>query len=432
MNTDHDLQRRITGVFANEAPSGYPEELLGRVLTTTSRTRPRPTWLADIKEPPMRIPARVVVGSPTLRLAMILALTLVSILAAAGAVVAAASMLPSQPRLDPYGPAANGALVYGLRGDISLADADGANSRPIITGTTIDNYPWFSHDGRTIAFGRGRDGDLSLMVANADGTDVTELLRGDWTYAEFMPSDDTIAVTHPVDGRTMLSIVDVDGNGTIRKVDLGDIELRGWVMPRPPDGAELIFTGRPTQGKNDLGIFAIKPDGTGLRTIGAVSTGESGDDAGTRPNPQRISFQDPVLSPDGSTIAYWSWEPGAGGESPDAHLHLRDLTSGEELPLPFAAGNDGSGPHYSPDGTMMVYEGPLPGLTYVPVDGSLPGRSIGPEFSYLDRQGFDFSPDGQQVLLYLTGRTIAIDVDSGEWTNLTDIKTVPSWQRLAP
>ena len=97
MNTERDLQRQVTSVFADAAPTGYPEELLGRVLSTTSRARPRPTWLAYIKEPPMRYPARVAVGSPTLRLAAILALTLVLILAAAGAVVAGASLLPGQP-----------------------------------------------------------------------------------------------------------------------------------------------------------------------------------------------------------------------------------------------------------------------------------------------------------------------------------------------
>ena len=95
MNTDHDLRRQVTHVFADEAPAGYPEELLGRVLSTTSRTRPRPTWLADIKEPPMRIPARVTVGSPTFRLTTIVAVSLALILAAAGAVLAAASLLPS-------------------------------------------------------------------------------------------------------------------------------------------------------------------------------------------------------------------------------------------------------------------------------------------------------------------------------------------------
>ena len=57
MNTDTDLQRQVTSVFADAAPSGYPDELLTRVLSTTSRTRPRPTWLANIKEPPMRYPS---------------------------------------------------------------------------------------------------------------------------------------------------------------------------------------------------------------------------------------------------------------------------------------------------------------------------------------------------------------------------------------
>ena len=45
-------------------------------------------------------------------------------------------------------------------------------------------------------------------------------------------------------------------------------------MARPPDGQEVIFTGVRTRAGQDLGIYAIKPDGTGLRAIGAISTTE--------------------------------------------------------------------------------------------------------------------------------------------------------------
>ncbi len=61
------------------------------IASTTSRVRQRPRWLALIKEPPMRLSSRVAVGSPTLRLASIMALTLALVLAAAGAVAVGTS-----------------------------------------------------------------------------------------------------------------------------------------------------------------------------------------------------------------------------------------------------------------------------------------------------------------------------------------------------
>jgi dipeptidyl aminopeptidase/acylaminoacyl peptidase len=435
MNTDTDLQRQVTKVFADAAPMGYPDELLARVLTTTSRVRPRPTWLANIKEPPMRYPARVAVGSPTLRLASILALTLALILAAAGAVVAGASLLPGQPVPTPYGPARNGNLLYPVQGDIYLANADGSNPRPIITGPTVDSVAWYSHDGTHIVVGRGPDNNMALMIANADGSNLRQLLpAGEWN-AEFMPMDTEMVATRTVDGLQVLSMIDV-ASGVTRNLDLGGLEPAWWQMPRPTDGQEIIFTGQTTPGGSEKGLYAIHPDGTGLRTIGAVSTTES---YGKPSVQDRISFQDPSLSPDGSTIAYWSWEPkDAKATSSDAYLHLRDLTSGDELPLPFApADHMGVLPHFSPDGTMIVYEGGPPGsglsqLVYAPVDGSRPSRFIGPEFYYQNRTGFDFSPDGKQVVLSLVGKNEVIDVATGEATELPGIKTQVGWQRLAP
>lgn len=438
MNNDHDLQRRISGVFADEAPSGYPEELLGRVLTTTSRTRPRPTWLANIKEPPMRIPARVVVGSPTLRLATILALTIALALALAGAVAGAASLLPSEPLPEPFGPARNGSMVYSKGGDIYLADADGANARPIITGDTNDWSPWFSHDGQTIAFARGDEPDYQGMLADADGSNVRPLLdkAGEWNI-EFTPDDTRMVGTRTVGNGTALSVIDLATSAT-RDLALGDVEAWYWQEPRP-NSDEIIFMGHTTPGGPERGLYAIQTDGSGLRTIGDVSTGDTHDGA----VPFQRSFQDIDLSPDGKLVAFWSWEPrdGVPGAQPDAYLHLRDLDTGEELPVLFdylgvqnPKGDDnGLLPRFSPDGTMMVHDGCLPNpLCYGPIDGSVPTKSIGPFFDYTQRQGFEFSPDGTKVILFLTFKSVLIDLATNTWTDLPIAGDWVSWQRLAP
>ena len=151
----------------------------------------------------------------------------------------------------------------------------------------------------------------------------------------------------------------------------------------------------------------IRPDGTGLRQVGDIRTGES------QTAPLQISLQDPVLSPDGKTLAYWSWESKAGG-SPDSYVHIRDLTTGQDQLLDLYPFHDsGYGPHFSPDGTLLLYEShsaTSPGndqLVIAPVDGSQPARPIGPSYYYQSRQGFDFSPDGTKVFL----NTLREDLD---------------------
>ncbi|MET0771529.1 MAG: hypothetical protein ABWZ82_00470 [Candidatus Limnocylindrales bacterium] len=194
-------------------------------------------------------------------------------------------------------------------------------------------------------------------------------------------------------------------------------------MPRPPDGQEIIF--RATSEAGTYGLFAIGSDGTGLRAIGEPA----------KTTPADLSFQDPVLSPDGTTIAYWNWEPKeAGATSSDNYLHVRDVTTGDDVPIQFAEDRFGLLAHYSPDGTMVVYEtnaGAGQRLRFGSVDGSVPGRLIGPEYSYLVRHGFDFSPDGTKVVLFLASKSVLIDLVTDEWTDLDIASDFVSWQRLA-
>ncbi len=99
MNEPLPFERMVAGWMADEA-AGAPDEVLGRILATTSATRPRPRWWAQLAERPMRTrTTRAAVGMPNrgLVLAAILALLLVAI---AGAAVGAWLVLRPPPPIE--------------------------------------------------------------------------------------------------------------------------------------------------------------------------------------------------------------------------------------------------------------------------------------------------------------------------------------------
>jgi len=98
MNEERQLERDVTSSFAATAPPRAPHGLLDPIVTSVGRTRQHPRWLANLKEPPMRHASRVVVGSPTARVAAIGAATLFMAVLATGAIVAGAqSPAPAPP-----------------------------------------------------------------------------------------------------------------------------------------------------------------------------------------------------------------------------------------------------------------------------------------------------------------------------------------------
>ena len=67
------------------------------------------------------------------------------------------------------------------------------------------------------------------------------------------------------------------------------------------------------------------------------------------------------------------------------------------------------------------------------MDGGSPARAIGPKYNGQHSAGYDFSPDGTQVLLTTETslQTYLIDVTTGVGTQTTWGTTdFPGWQRL--
>jgi Tol biopolymer transport system component len=447
MSAARPIERLIAERLADAASGKAPEAALDAALSRTSRMRPLPRWLALIKEPPMRIGTRVAVGSTTMRSVAILALTIALIVATVAAIGVAATLLQrSTPRLPPFGIAQNGVLVYESDGDIYAADATGAKTTAIITGPTDDVDPRFSHDGTRFAFARsfGRSAP-GLWTARADGTGLHPVVGGqlrsigrfDWSpdggeFVAFSQST-TSPSTGVINDDPTLVIVETQPPDTLHTLELGAIEPAGWVAWRPPDGREVLFTGHPTAGTTDIGIYAVRPDGTGIRTVADVATDQSSPSGPA----SLISYQEPQVSPDGSTLAYWSWET-IGGVT-DGFTHLRDIDTGEDRIFRFELAEDpqsigSSTPRLSPDGKhIVVQQGVETRLAIGAIDGSVPQRAIGPTFSFQTEHAFDFSPDGTKVVLTVGSTTYLIDASTGEFAETAaKIPRFPTWQRQAP
>jgi WD40 repeat protein len=126
---DVRLERLLDDVLADISALHVPDRLGPDIAFTTSHIRQRPRWLALIKEPPMRHPSGLAVGSPAVRLAYLMVLSLLMALLAVGGVVAGASVLPSpSPMPAPCGDVVcdTAPLAEGRSGHTATRLADGS------------------------------------------------------------------------------------------------------------------------------------------------------------------------------------------------------------------------------------------------------------------------------------------------------------------
>jgi hypothetical protein len=408
------------------------------LLSQTARTRQRPGWTFPERWLPMDIAVNVPPGTRQMVWRGLGILVLIGVLLAI-AIVAAGSRQHRVPA--PFGPAANGSLIYDRDGDIYVADRDVSHERLLIGGETTDSAATWSRDGSRIFFARQLADGIAVMTADLNGQDVHQvsgsLLIGHESH-DLSPTSTELAVIDKVSGRRTLRILSLTGDGGARGLDLGALEPTKFLAWRPGASNEIIFGGHPGGEPTLLGLYAIRSDGTGLRQL-VLQHDESIEGA---PVPTQYSFQGLSMTADGSRAAYWNWETTVQpGHS--CFIHLLDLTSGVDRRMSFdPSANCELGPLFTPDGTSIVGErGTLEAtsqLFVAPVDGVGPGLPVGPTYNYRLRMGFTLSPDGLKVIWVPTatlapnagGRVITLATGAVEDSDVQFLD-VPSWQRLA-
>ncbi len=182
------------------------------------------------------------------------------------------------PRLSPDGTRIayavyNGNVVFGHKWDIYTARVDGSDRSRLTKDGNLDTNPVWSPDGSRIAFVSGRkyEGTTRRRVytMKADGSDVRMVAAPTAEFADeikppaWSPDGHQIAFTaeelyYSVDGDTRreynLYVVGADGSN-LRNV--------GKAHTSPvwsPDGQRLAFV-------NPTGIYTVRPDGTDLARI---------------------------------------------------------------------------------------------------------------------------------------------------------------------
>jgi Tol biopolymer transport system component len=434
MTTQRRASAELPEILGDLGRGPYPE-YIANILASTARQRQRRVWMLLERWLPMDLVREPVLSPPLpwrqLTIAVILIVALI------GGAVAVLSSIP-KPLPAPFGPAANGLIAYETGGDIYVGDPASGDAKAIVTGSGMDTRPRFSLDGTTIVFGRDSgDGLVKLFLVGTDGSNLRELTNGPialvvpgsgrgWEAYEFAPDGRSILVSVDVDGTPTIGVIDVE-TGDLRTLDTNGSAIEPSY--RPPDGHEILYIS-----SDDLrtALSAIDPMSGKIRPIVEL--------------PASQGMAGASWSPDGSSIAYWSWSTRSYGLSARTHIVNADGTGDRELPMPPEATWNAHA-SWSNDGMrLFTVRGYTTDFQDVrgfvqPARGSDPGFEVAPTGSVENEccAAWSWSPDDRFLLGRPVDRSAArapqvlIDVEKRKvvptpWSTTSD----PTWQRRAP
>jgi hypothetical protein len=393
MTTNHDFERHLGDWLRQDSEHRVPDHLEA-VLAQTTATRQRPWWSSLRRWLPfdVRLPSAPLSRSGSWR--PIVALVVVALLVATLLLLVVGSRRHVPP---PFGLARNGIVITAVKGDLFSVDPKTGAKTPLISESPdeVDLGPGFSRDGTKISYLRSVIGGQQLVVANPDGSDahpVTPVMDA-IDQADWSPDGSRIVVLSRVLSVGQIHVVTTDRSGLDTTIVLRfPANEVSWLAP---NGAEILFRGEHLFDKDPPpGIFAIGPDGSGLRPLS------------TRPATNAADYQDVSGSPDGTKILYRE-----DGQTGQFQIHVLDLPTGQDRVLPWpptAAGQTSA--VFSPDGVHVAYlrlsSGVNSRLLFQLVVALLDGSTLGTELPLVGVLGDDgptinnyfFTPDGSAVV----------------------------------
>ncbi|HEX5826675.1 MAG TPA: hypothetical protein VFY23_04085 [Candidatus Limnocylindrales bacterium] len=425
---EQDLPRLLAQLAEGPRPD-YRDSL----VEATARASQRPAWTFPGRWLRMDITTRPVTMASVPRLPILLFVSLTLLAAAAiGMLVASQPKVPS-----PFGPAANGIVVYGSDGDLFALDPGSTTPRPFLTGAGADSWPVFSQQGDRVLYLRETDGRHALWVVNADGGEPQALsspLVGVGAIS-WSPDGTRVAVAHDDGGYPRVSVYRSDGSGGTTLEVPFQVADPAW---RPGHDGQLLVRGRETGQEYDLYLVDVETEAT-------TSLGIPHDPRGW----QQYDGQRASWSPDGSRLMFEQGLAQLGTLGRQViRLRVADVAADGTLsnvrPLELDPQSDyeymgrwlttGDGLAFAAQKgcTWQVYV--APGLDVAKA------TPVGEQFEDCTNEGIDYelSPDASRIV---TVRGTANEADP-MWIGAIDgtgiepvagtITDVPTWQRLAP
>jgi WD40 repeat protein len=423
------IESRLPELLGDLAAAGIPD-YTDDLLRATEHAPQRAAWSAPERWLPMGILAQHSIA-PRVPWGFVVVAILTTALIAAGLIISTgSSSIPA-----PFGPAANGALLYrDPDGTIRTLDAATGEVSTIAAHGQGSSDPVPSRDGRRLALLPAGPGPGHVIVADLDGSEVTTLAGEYWNVSgvDWSPDSQALAVVTDGSGIPSISVLPVDGSSA-QTLALGREVDQMWYLP---DGRLALLAARQPGSACNLetpftirscDLFTVNADGTGLRPVLDAARFD-----GIKIHP----------SPDGKKMLYVFWADNAEGR-----LHVVDIASGQDHRLS-VRGVGGAfninRAYFSPDGSAILFDLFESGGDHwavVPAGGG-EVREIGP--TWPDRpegtvpDAF-WSPDGRSVLaLYPvadgTSELWLLDVtgDGVDRRLEVDVPYLPAWQRTAP
>ncbi len=327
-------------------------------------------------------------------------------------------------------------LVFDLLGDLYTLPVAGGTATPLLTGPAFESQPRYSPDGSEIVFVSDRSGGQNLWVLSTDGSDTTQITRGNdnlYTSPEWSPDGEYLVASRtfsPLGGAAKPWLFHRDGGSGIALISEPE-QLKAIGAAFDPTGRYIYLA----QGTRDWTYDAAFPKYQLVRYD--RQTGRSPTVTGRYGSGFR-----PAVSPDGATLVYGSRHEDATG------LRARDLATGNERWLVYPVQRDDMesratldllpGYAFTPDGTALIasYGGRL---WRVPLAAGETGGSEPTEIPFTadvvihagPRLDFDYpvedtptfrarqirdvalSPDGSRIAFTALGQLYVMEADGG-------------------
>ncbi|MFN0123809.1 MAG: winged helix-turn-helix domain-containing protein, partial [Blastocatellia bacterium] len=307
--------------------------------------------------------------------------------------------------------------------EIAVANIDGSSQVRLTNNHSLDADPFWSPDGKHIAFTcfpdgfvDGEPGNPEVCVMNADGSDVTRLTNN--------PAEDNSPLWSPdgtriaffsrrncKDGTSAIHVMNADGSNAMR---LTECQIFGAGASWSPDSRKLLYT---SNRDGNIEIYAINTDPSHQTNITKNLAEDS--DPGWSHDGRHIAF---ISNREGRSSLFVMDADGGNQRKLVIDIASRPSWSPDDRRIAFGAnwaGNldvyvanaDGSGivqlthtpanedtPVWSPDGAKILfcsYDNKINQLFVMSADGNGVTRiSNSPE-----HEGFhDWSPDGKQIV----------------------------------